>query len=468
MAADHKFTLVIDAGHGGHDSGAKGAFSSEKDINLNVALAFGRYVERNCPDVRVIYTRRTDVFVPLYERADIANRNKADLFVSVHTNALPGGRISRGLQTYTLGDGRSHGTKTNLDVAKRENSVILLEADYKHHYVGYDPNSPESNIMFELVQDKNLSKSVDMAKMVQQQVGVAANRPDKGVYQSNLAVLRLTSMPACLIELGFITTPDEEQLLNSSGTVDALGRGIYNAFLKFKQKYGGGTVAPFAEAADTGTENPSVDNQEQDDKVPPMRKNSRRHRNADTQVQQEMPSDGPSTKEIPMPDASQSQSQNQSQNQGQADLTMTRQPAMAPPVQENPRMAADDAGDAGASGLTDSMPASIPPRSDGNANIPSASAESNHAPVFKVQILASSRSLRSDSSQFCGETDVDSYTENDMTKYTIGSSANYNEIFRLRKTLLGKFPQAFIIAFKDGTKMNINDAIREFKSNRNK
>jgi len=126
-STDRKFILVIDAGHGGKDTGAPGVYSKEKDINLAVALAFGRYVENNNPDVKVVYTRKTDVFVPLYERAEIANKSKADLFISIHTNALEHGRVARGFETYTLGDGRSQATKTNLEVAKRENSVILLE-----------------------------------------------------------------------------------------------------------------------------------------------------------------------------------------------------------------------------------------------------------------------------------------------------------------------------------------------------
>ena len=175
-AANRKFTLVIDAGHGGHDAGALGATSKEKNINLNVALAFGGYVERNCPDVKVIYTRKTDVFIPLHERADIANRAKADLFISIHTNALPGGHIARGLETYTLG---MHRAKDNFDVARRENSVILVEKDYKQRYEGFDPKSSESYIMFEFMQDKNMAKSVELAKMVQRNVCSAANRPDK-------------------------------------------------------------------------------------------------------------------------------------------------------------------------------------------------------------------------------------------------------------------------------------------------
>ena len=170
-----KFTLVIDAGHGGHDSGALGSYSKEKNINLNVALAFGRYVEQNCPDVKVIYTRKKDVFVTLHERANIANRNKADLFVSIHTNALPRGRQARGLETYTLG---MHRAGDNLDVAKRENSVILIEKDYKQHYEGFDPNSSESYILFEFMQDKNMANSVELAKFVQRKVSAQADRPN--------------------------------------------------------------------------------------------------------------------------------------------------------------------------------------------------------------------------------------------------------------------------------------------------
>ena len=160
-AAGKRFTLVIDAGHGGHDVGAKGDFSYEKNINLNVALAFGRYVERNCPDVKVVYTRKTDVFIPLHRRASIANKNKADVFISIHTNALPRGHIARGLETYTMGMRRSD---EKLSAAKRENSVIMIEKDYKEHYEGYDPNSPESTIMFEFMHDKNMSRSVVLAQ----------------------------------------------------------------------------------------------------------------------------------------------------------------------------------------------------------------------------------------------------------------------------------------------------------------
>ena len=233
IIAANRFVLVIDAGHGGHDAGAVGKYSKEKNINLAVALAFGRYVEQNCSDVKVVYTRKTDIFVPLHERANIANRNHADVFISIHTNALPGKRIARGLETYTMGMRRSD---EKLSAAQRENSVITFEDNYEQHYAGYDPNSPESMIMFEFIHDKNMEKSVELAKLVQTNVCSIAQRQNKGVKQDAFLVLRETSMPACLIELGFISTPDEEDALNNKRIVDRMAYGIYTAFARFKDK----------------------------------------------------------------------------------------------------------------------------------------------------------------------------------------------------------------------------------------
>ena len=226
------FTLVIDAGHGGHDAGAIGAISKEKNINLNVALAFGKLVERNCKDVKVIYTRKTDVFVPLHTRADIANKAKADLFISVHTNALPKKKISRGMETYTLG---MHRAAENLAVAKRENTVITLESNFEQKYEGFDPKSSESYIIFELMQDQNMASSVGFAKEIQKQFKATAGRIDRGVHQAGLLVLARTSMPAVLVELGYINNRAEEQYLNSKDGVAALAKSIYNAFVAYKK-----------------------------------------------------------------------------------------------------------------------------------------------------------------------------------------------------------------------------------------
>ena len=343
-AGKRKFTLVIDPGHGGHDAGAIGKFSKEKDINLRTALAFGKYVERNCSDVKVIYTRKNDVFVKLDERAEIANRAKADLFISIHTNSLPGKKISRGLETYTLG---MHRAADNLEVAKRENSVILMEKDYKKHYEGFDPNSSESYIIFEFLQDNNMAKSVELAKLVQSNVCSTANRPNKGVKQAGFLVLRKTSMPSCLIELGYISTSDEERFLNNETHVDEMARGIYQAFIKYKSHYGSGssssTKAP-SQAEEPWQQEPELEIREvvnmKAQPVPseleiaqvqttlptlnePQRQNPRPSQGqAQNQNQQPRPSQGQAQSQNQAPRPSQSQAQNQNQalkpSQGQA------------------------------------------------------------------------------------------------------------------------------------------------------
>ena len=407
--ANRKFTLCIDPGHGGKDTGAPGSKSVEKNINLSVALAFGRYVERNCPDVTVVYTRKTDVFIPLYERAEIANRKKADLFISVHTNALKGNHSMRGFETYTLGDGRSHAKKENLEVAKRENSVILLEKDYQQHYVGFDPNSPESNIMFEFIQDKNLTRSIEFAKMLQTHVCRAANRPNKGVHQQNLAVLRLTSMPACLIELGYISTPEEERMLNDKAQVDNMARGIYNAFVQYKNKYDTRMTVPYKTISDPISETPEPVQTTGTD-------------NTDMQASADNP------------------------NKDNADNTAN--------PERNPKPSrTNNAEKKPAKTQTVARPTGIIDKTQ---------------PVFKVQIIAAQRQLKAGDHNFRGLEGCEFYQENGMVKYTYGASNNYNEIYRLRKAILDKFPGAFIIAFKNGDKMDENQAIREFKQNRNK
>ena len=226
------YTLVIDAGHGGKGPGAMGNGAKEKNINLAVALAFGKLVEQNCKDVKVVYTRKTDTFVELNERANIANRNKADLFISIHTNATAAKVGPQGTETYTLG---MHRAADNLAVAKRENSVITLESNYEQKYEGFDPNSIESYIIFELIADKNMESSVKLADLIQKQFRCTAGRKDKGVHQAGFLVLRATSMPSVLIELGYINNPTEAAYLTSTAGVNALAKSIYNAFVAYKK-----------------------------------------------------------------------------------------------------------------------------------------------------------------------------------------------------------------------------------------
>lgn len=411
--ANKQFTLVIDAGHGGHDTGAVGAISKEKNLTLKFALAFGRLVERNCPEVKVIYTRKTDTFVELYRRAEIANNNKADLFISVHINALPKGRVARGFQTYTLGTskrtGKKNGVEQNLEVAKRENAVILLEKDYKQTYQGYDPNSPESDIMFEFIQDKNMENSVELAKYMQKHVCQATGRQDMGAQQDNLAVLRLSSMPGCLIELGFISTRDEENYMNSKEAEGQYARGIYNAFRAYLNKHGGKNFTipylpvPVTDPTPAAEERVTI---------------------ADEPV-------APTTGAVPV-------------------MEMPA-PVKVLDVQEEPVREPE----------TVDVPVSKP-----EVVVSEPAKPVVLAPVFKVQILTSSSRLKVNDARFKGLSGIGSYQEGGLIKYTVGASENYNEISRLRKSILDKFPEAFIIAFKDGVRMDVNEAIREFKKNK--
>ena len=405
-ATKTNFTLVIDAGHGGHDTGAVGAISKEKNLTLKFALAFGRLVEENCPDVKVVYTRKTDRFVELYRRAEIANQNKADLFISIHINALPKGRVARGFQTYTLGTskrtGKKNGVLQNLEVAKRENSVIFLEKDYKQTYKGYDPNSPESDIMFEFIQDKNMENSVELAKYMQKYVCQATGRQDMGAQQDNLAVLRLSSMPGALLELGFISTRDEEDFMNSPRAETLYARGIFNAFLNYRKRHGGSITIPYMKMDDPVPELPVVE----EARVEPV-------------------------------DA-------KSVNDPEPEVVEAQQPEVNLPVAEPQKPESKKL-----------EPKKLEPKKP---------AASSDAPVFKVQILSSSSKLKTTDARFKGLKDIDCYKDGGMYKYTVGASTNYNEIYRLRKEVAAKIPEAFIIAFKDGKRMDVNAAIREFKS----
>ena len=227
------FVVVIDAGHGGKDPGAKGRAINEKTINLSVAQKLGSLITQNHKDVKVVYTRKTDVFVDLDERANIANRNKADLFISIHTNAVKRGSTVAGTETYTLGLAR---TDENLEVAMRENSAILLEDNYLQKYEGFDPNSSESYIIFEFMQNKHMEQSISLASEVQKSF-VSAKRKNRGVRQAGFLVLRKTGMPSILVELGYISNPAEEQFMKGAEGQRKLAAAIYNAFTKYKREY---------------------------------------------------------------------------------------------------------------------------------------------------------------------------------------------------------------------------------------
>ena len=409
-AAPKKFTLVIDAGHGGKDAGATGKYSYEKNINLKVALAFGRYVERNCPDVNVIYTRKTDIFIPLKERAVIANRNKADVFISIHTNSVASKKPITGLETYTMGMRRSD---EKMSAAMRENEVVLLEKDFQQHYEGFDPRSPESYIIFEMINDKNMLQSVELAKGIQKNVCRTANRPNKGVKQDVFLVLRETSMPACLIELGYITTASEEAYLNNPTNQEAMGLGIYQAFIEYK-------------AAKTGQKAPLPAVIKPDPAVEevPAKQDAVQHEpvlqaHAEQETAPQVPTTQQQTSKDTVPAVVQ-------QEVVQQESVPQAQPKQEPVKQQAPK-------------------------------------EAEALPVFKVQFMAVAQKLKTNDPRLKGLKDIDTYQDGKTWKYTVGATSNYADIRKLRQEVAKKFPEAFIVAFKNGERIDTQAAIQEIR-----
>lgn len=225
--------IVIDAGHGGRDPGAIGRISEEKDIVLDVALKLGEYINQYIPGVNVFYTRTKDVFVPLSERAEIANKNEADLFVSIHANSISVPSIY-GAETFVLG---LHRTEENFEVAKKENSVIVLEEDYSTTYEGFDPNSAESYIIFELMQNVHLDQSIQIASMVQNQFHKRVGRRDRGVKQAGFLVLREVAMPSVLVELGFLSNSREEKFIASEEGKTYMASALFRAIRDYKVEH---------------------------------------------------------------------------------------------------------------------------------------------------------------------------------------------------------------------------------------
>lgn len=390
------FVVVIDAGHGGHDPGAIGKISKEKNINLNVALKVGNLIKRNCDDVKVVYTRSKDVFIPLDRRAEIANNAKADLFISIHTNALAKNRTAKGASTWTLGLAKS---EANLDVAKRENSVILYESDYQTRYAGFNPNSAESYIIFEFMQDKYMEQSVHLASLVQKQFRHTCKRVDRGVHQAGFLVLKASAMPSILIELGFISTPEEERYLNSEAGANTMANGIYRAFLNYKREH---------EIRLTGASKTIIPAEQEERNAPEI-----------AQIQQDLQKENP--------------------NRQQKEL-----------------VAEANTKPANASKSTSKRP------------IVAESATNDSEITFKIQILTSSKPLAKNDKRLKGLKNVDYYKEKGLYKYTYGASGDYNKVLRTKRSITPQFKDAFIIAFRNGEKMNINEAIAEFKKRRNK
>ncbi len=374
LAQDARFTVVLDAGHGGHDPGAIGSISREKDINLSVVLVLGAMIEKNFNDVKVVYTRKTDKYLTLQERADIVNNNHATLFICIHTNASQSSS-AYGAETFTLGLAKS---KANLDVAMRENSVILLEKDYKTKYRGFDPASVESYIMFEFMQDKYIDKSIEFSSSIQKQFVSYSRRSDRGVRQAGFWVLHRSACPSVLVELGFISNPAEERFLASDRGQNEMSAAIFNAFVDFKRLH-------------------DKMSGKQSTKVSKIEK--------------------PVNFEEPLKNE-------------------TLQNVINLPVENEL--------------VSESKLKNIEVVSLDNVF---------NKPVYKIQLFATTKTLKPNSSEFKGLKNTDFFVEGGLKKYTLGAETNYSEIEKARQDVLLKFPQAFIIAFVGTKKISVKEAL---------
>lgn len=346
-----KFVVVLDAGHGGNDPGNRGNGYYEKDIALNIILEVGKQLEKDSK-IKVIYTRKTDVFVTLRGRAEIANNADADLFVSVHCNSH--NSAANGTETFVLG---LHANQRNFEVAKKENEVIFLEEDYKSHYDGFDPNSPESMIGLTLMQEDYLDQSTQLAKFIQDNFTYKLKRNNRGVKQAGFWVLHNTYMPSVLIETGFLTYKPEGSYLNSSSGQSEMSDAIYSAIKDYKKIL--------------------------------------------------------------------------DQNVGEHIYSEPSTPMVMKPNQAIEKV-----------------------------EIPTTELIYNNI-VFKVQLAASSNKVEPKPSNFNGLADVSREKEGRLFKYFFGYTSDYNKVKQLQAHAQNKgYPSCFIVAFKDGQRIDLNDALK--------
>lgn len=358
-------TVCIDAGHGGHDGGCQGPNSQEKHVALAIALKLGKYIEDNFKDVKVIYTRKTDVYLKLYERAAVANKAKADLFICIHANAAEN-KNALGTETFVMG---LHKSEANLKVAQRENSAILMEDDYKTNYSGYDPNSPESMIILTMTQNAFIDQSLSFAAKIQKQFTDRVGRKNRGVKQAGFLVLHQTSMPSVLIETGFLTNVEEEKFLVSAIGQEYMASAIYRAFKDYKkeieQKEGGETPA---NDEDNKEDKPKED-KATETKQPEIKRKDKKKKDKDPEVEQGV--------------------------------------------------------------------------------------------VFKVQIATSSEKKELIPTNFNGVENVEIYEAGGLYRYTVGKKTNMSEANQLQLQLKTKgFTDAFIVAFSNGKRIAISEAIK--------
>ena len=510
VAQDSRFVIVIDAGHGGHDPGAIGDISREKDINLSISLELGTIIEQNFKDVKVVFTRKSDEYLTLQERADIVNNNHADLFICIHTNSTKG-TAAFGAESFTLGLAKS---KANLDVAMRENSVILLEDNYKTKYKGFDPSSVDSYIMFEFMQDKYIDKSVEIASSIQKQFADYCHRSDRGVRQAGFWVLHRSACPSVLVEVGFISNPAEERYLNSAHGKHDMATAIFNAVVLYKRDHDRrsgkkpSAVAPKV-AQPTKLKVDTVSQKPQtalpsSPVTPEVVQSEGSKANAGTKIvdtlKHQSSKSGAGEKNVPVAAKSATPQTNKSGTSSLSNVvkevnestkvaptvqvekassksnlayipsqkgvanqvnSQVRQPKSSLPVSKSRiNVVRPDNEEQAVKVDTLAEKSKAPIATKQNENIAVTNEFEKQLPVFKVQILASSKVLKANSSEFKGLHNVDQFEEGGWYKYTIGAEKEHAKINKIRASLLDKFPKAFIIAFYKGKKISEAEAIK--------
>jgi N-acetylmuramoyl-L-alanine amidase len=422
-----KWVIVIDPGHGGKDPGCHGKQYQEKTIALAVALKLGDYLEQD-KDVKVIYTRHDDTFIPLDERAAIANRNHADLFICIHCNSSPESSYC-GATTYVMGLNKTHG---NMEVAKRENSSVLFEKDYKHTYSGFDPNSDEANILFSLYQNAYLEQSLDLSSKIQNRYTSLANRTDDGVKQAGFLVLWKTAMPSFLTEIGFLTNSKEERFLGSKKGQNKIALSIFYAFQEYKAEKSG---IPFDSASFVINDVTPADDEQKETNTP---------------------------KEVLVNDSVKPDTESMMSSTVTASI---KKEVIIPPVKTTPAVKDGSGLNKPAHKMQDALKTlhidsvKTPEQETPVQNTDLPPAQTSDAPkIYKVQFITSSLPLSQSSKKIEGVGDIDFYKDGNMYKYTAGKFSTLDEAVNLQSKLRKEgFKDAFIVAFRGSTRVAVKE-----------
>lgn len=430
FAADKPFIVVLDAGHGGKDAGAIGYTLKklEKDINLKVALKVGELMSKE-KDVKVLYTRKKDVFIPLDDRAQIANRAKADLFISIHTNAAEN-RSARGTESYAVGS-----SSANLEVAKRENAVLLYESDYKTKYRGFDPNSTESYIMFDFLQSKYMEQSISFASFVEKNF-TKEGRYSRGVKQAGFWVLKQAAMPAVLVELGYISNREEEEFLSKDKNLDKLSEAIVKAFVQYKKTHDKRSNDGYSDADANKQQKPAV-----------------------------TPSVSPKEEKAPAKENVQKESANkESVNKEAAKPNNTENSKTEPSVE---KVSVDTAkvDTARKSDLPEKRETTVVEPAKNESAEKKAPAEKKPSIYYAVQFCSASSPKSLNAKEFQGLVPAQEFVETGTYKYkyVYGHETTFEAGVKLRDEVKKKFKDAFLVVIKDGKKLSTQDARQYYK-----